>query len=75
MKKKYIIKGALDNSILRLNSSGAYEGIYSMGYVSDIYSRLKDIMLFDSREEAEKYIKEDRVMPKGHSVTIVEIFL
>ena len=65
----------MNDTILRSNSSGDYEGIYSMGYVRDIYSELKNIMFFDSREDAEKYIEDDKIIPKGCSVTIVEIFL
>ena len=54
MKKKYIIKGVLNSSVLSLNSYGTY----SLIPTSDIYSDADKIKFFDSKEEAEKFQKE-----------------
>ena len=67
MKKKYIIKGVLNSSVLSLNSYGTY----SLIPTSDIYSDADKIKFFDSKEEAENCILQNEFPP----VTIMEIFI
>lgn len=67
MKKKYIIKDVLHSSILSLNSYGSY----SLVNVSDIYQESERIKFFNSKEEAEYYVLQNKM----GAVTIVEIFL
>ena len=67
MEKRYIIKGVLNSSVLSLNSYGTY----CLTNISDIYHEAEKIKFFDSKEDAESYILQNKLSP----VTILEIFI
>lgn len=67
MEKKFIIKDALKDAVLKKNE---YNG-YSLGYVHSLLGDYPDIKFFESKEEAESYIIEKSLT----QVTIVEIFI
>lgn len=67
MEKKYIIKDALGEGILKKNEYGSYSKIH----IRNLNLDREGILFFDSKEEAERYIVEKEV---SHS-TILEVFI
>lgn len=67
MEKKYIIKDALGECVLKKDEYGSYSKIY----IRSLNLDRDGILFFDSKEAAEKYIIEKEI---NHS-TILEVFI
>ena len=69
MEKKYIIRGVFNTKILAKSEQW---DLYCMMYIQNFYNN--NVLLFSSKEDAEKYIKDNN-KNFNEPVTIAEVFL